>query len=175
MGSFEILLDISRKYEGDVRKIPDKADKQPLWTGIGFGLLGERFVASMGEVVEVMPVPQSTKLPGVKPFVAGIANVRGRLMTLIDLAPFFGDRSKVVKSSRRVMITDEDGGYLGFLIDESMGMQHFPQDGFSRQMGQVKEQIKPFLLGSYRAAGTIWPVISLHAILADPRLEKLAD
>lgn len=175
MGSFEILIEISKKYEGDARKLPDKTAKQALWTGIGFGLLGERFVASMGEVVEVMSVPHSTKLPGVKPFVAGIANVRGRLMTLIDLAPFFGDRSKVAKSSRRVMVTEEGGSYIGFLIDESMGMQHFPQDGFSRQMGQVKEQFKPFLLGSYRVSGTLWPVISLHTILSDPRLEKLAD
>lgn len=174
MGAFEHLLDTAKKYEGDVKALPDQADKQTLWTGIGFGLLEERFVASMGEVVEVMPAPQSTRLPGVKKFVSGISNVRGRLMTLIDLSLFFGERPKVAKSSRRVLVLDDEAGYFGFLVDESMGMQHFPQDGFSRQVGQIEDRIKPFLLGSYRTAGALWPVMSLHAILADPKLEKLA-
>lgn len=174
MGAFETLLDINKRYERDKRKLPDKADKQTLWTGIGFNLLGERFVASMGEVVEMLPVPQSTRLPGVKNFVTGIANVRGRLMTLLDLTLFFGERSSVARSARRVLVVDDEDGYFGFLVDESMGMQHFPQDGFSRQLGQIQDQFKPFLLGSYRIAGTLWPVMSLHTILTDPRLEKLA-
>lgn len=174
MNSFELLLDISRQYESKQEKLPAKTDKQVLWTGIGFSLLGERFVASMGEVIEMMPVPQSTKLPGVKNFVVGIANVRGRLMTLVDLALFFGQRPKAVRTSRRVLAVDENGTYIGFIVDDSMGMQHFPQDGFSRQMGQVEDRFLPFLLGSYRVAGNLWPVISLHTILADPKLDKLA-
>lgn len=174
MGSFDLLLDVSRQYETEQKQLPAQTDKQMLWTGIGFNLLGERFVASMGEVIEMMPVPQSTKLPGVKNFVTGIANVRGRLMTMIDLALFFGERPKVAKVSRRVMVVDGEGGYFGFIVDESMGMQHFPQDGFSRQLGQVKDRFQPYLLGSYRVAGNLWPVVSLHAILLDPKLDRLA-
>jgi len=113
-------------------------------------------------------------LPGVKGFVLGVANVRGRLMTLIDLATFFGEKSRVPRSNRRVLVIDEEGGYFGFVIDESLGMQHFPQDGFSRQMGKVGSQYRSYLLGSYRVGENLWPVLSLHTILADPKLEKLA-
>ncbi|MDH5738537.1 MAG: chemotaxis protein CheW [Gammaproteobacteria bacterium] len=174
MSSFEHLVEIARQYQTTQSALPEKTDKQVLWTGIGFNLLGDRFVASMGEVIEMMPVPQYTKLPGVKNFVTGVANVRGRLMTLIDMTVFFGERSRVPRVSRRVLVVDEDGGYFGFIVDESLGMQHFPQDGFSRQTGQVQEQFRSYLLGSYRVAGNLWPVISLHTILADPKLDKLA-
>ena len=50
-------------------------------------------IAPMGNVVEMLPVPEATPLPGVQPWVAGLANVRGRLLPLFDLEVFFGKKA----------------------------------------------------------------------------------
>jgi len=171
---FEILTELAERSESVFRELPASENAQTHWTGIGFSLLGERFVVSMAEVAELMRVPPATRLPGVKNFVLGIANVRGRLMAIIDLAMFFGERSRLPRSQRRILAFDEEEMFLGFVVDESLGMQHFPSDSYSEDAEGLADVYKPFTAGSYRAGGTVWPIISLAALAHDENLEKLA-
>lgn len=58
------------------------------WIGIAFEVGGQEFVAPMGEVSEILAVPELTPIPLTKPWLLGVANVRGRLLPLADLAKF---------------------------------------------------------------------------------------
>jgi twitching motility protein PilI len=156
-------------------ELPAKENAQTHWNGLGFSLLGQRFVAPMSEVAELMRLPQATRLPGVKPFVIGVANVRGRLMALLDLAIFFGANSDLPQTQRRVLAVEDDEQYVGFLIEESLGMQHFPSDAFDENIEEIDVMFRPFVRGGYRVAGAVWPVMSLKTLAADPGLEKLAE
>jgi twitching motility protein PilI len=121
-----------------------------------------------------MRIPQFTGLPEVKQWVTGVANVRGRLLTILDLAVFFGQGSKMARSQRRILVVDTEEFYFGFLVDDSLGMQHFPRDSFQQDPGEVDDKYNPFLTGSYQVAGVHWPVISLLLLPQDPRLQNLA-
>jgi twitching motility protein PilI len=57
---------------------------------IGFCLFDLEYVVSLSDISEVLEVPKCTKLPRVKPWVLGVANVRGRLLPIIDFAKFLG-------------------------------------------------------------------------------------
>lgn len=155
-------------------ELPSSENTQLHWVGLGFNLLGQRFVVPLDEVAETMRVPQATRLPGVKDFVSGVGNVRGRLMTLIDLALLFGEVSKLGQAQRRVLAVEDEEQYFGFIIDESLGMQHFPSDSFDESIDEIDDKFKPFVRGSYRVAGIEWPVVSLAALAEHPELEKLA-
>ena len=84
---FVLLSGLASRARQAAIDLPPEADAQAHWTGLGFNLLGQRFVAPMDEVSELMRVPVTTRIPGVKNFVLGIGNVRGRLMAVLDLAP----------------------------------------------------------------------------------------
>ncbi|WP_227511786.1 chemotaxis protein CheW [Psychrobacter sp. ENNN9_III] len=56
------------------------------WRGIVFEIGGQRLIAPMGEVSEVLAMPEYTSMPLVKSWMLGIANVRGRLLPITDLA-----------------------------------------------------------------------------------------
>lgn len=155
--------------------LPALENAETHWNGLGFSLLGQRFVTPMDEVAELMRLPASTRLPGVKPFVLGIANVRGRLMAILDLAMFFGTSSSTPRNHRRVLAVDGKEQYFGLMVDESLGMQHFPSHAFADQVDDVDPIFQPYLKGGYRVAGTLWPVMSLRSLAADPKLEKLAS
>ncbi len=77
---------------------PAAADE---WVGIGFRLGAERFVTSRADVREVLPIPeQVTRVPGAKPWLRGIANLRGQLLTVVDLKSFLGRRQRRLRSGR---------------------------------------------------------------------------
>lgn len=171
--AFETLVRLSERSQAVYQELPAKANAQTHWTGIGFSLLGQGFVVSMDEVAELMRVPQATRVPGVKNFVLGIANVRGRLMIIVDLALFFGERSRLPRTQRRILAFEEGELYLGFVVDESLGMQHFPSDTYSREASELPDIFKSYTAGSYKTGGANWPIIRLSALASDPELEKV--
>jgi len=137
--------------------------------------MGHQFVVPLNEVNEQLRIPQLTRIPGAKLFVGGIANVRGRLMTIVDLPLFFGETSNFTRVQRRVLVIDDEDRYVGFVVDESLGMQHFPSEAFQEEVEtEVDQRIQPYVRGCYRAASNEWPVLSLRALCEDQELEKLA-
>jgi twitching motility protein PilI len=172
--AYSMLSELAEKARNTAIELPSAKAAQALATGLGFNLLGQRFVASMEEVVELMRVPPATRVPGVKNFVLGVGNVRGRLMTVVDLALFFEEPSELPKAQRRVLAVEDGENLIGFLIDDSLGMQHFPSDAYVEDSGDIPEIFSNFVRGSYEIAGVQWPMLSLSAISDDPRLERLA-
>lgn len=171
---FEMLSSLADEARLSAIELPPMQATQALATGLGFNLLGQRFVTSMQEISELMRVPSATRVPGVKSFVVGVGNVRGRLMAVVDLALFFGQPSNLLIAQRRVLAIEDAEHLLGFIIDDSLGMQHFPSDTYSEDAGEIPEMFKHFVQGSYEVAGVHWPVMSLSLLSDDPRLGKLA-
>ena len=74
------------------------------WTGVGFMLSGQYFLAPIGEVAEILKVPRYTMIPGVANWMKGLANVRGRLLPIMDLLVFLNRRSVQQGARRRILV-----------------------------------------------------------------------
>lgn len=172
--AFEALLNLAQQSRAAARGLPAQADIRPQWSGIGFSLMGSRFVSPMGEVSEMLEVPSYTHLPGVQPWVKGVANVRGRLLPLFDMGVFFGDRLQSGRKQRRVLILETDVLYTGLIVDEVLGMQHFPMDEYSYEPGKIVESIQPFVTGSYAQGGEVWSVFRPALLAEDLRFTNAA-
>ena len=70
------------------RKSGRRGGKEFDWQGVVFEIGGQRLVAPMGQVSEILTMPEYTSVPLVKPWMLGIANIRGRLLPLTDLSRF---------------------------------------------------------------------------------------
>ncbi|WP_339670133.1 chemotaxis protein CheW [Dasania marina] len=158
--AFATLQDIASRSLQLAKGLPAQANVVPLWSGIGFTLGGYRFVAPMGEVSEILVQPPATRLPGVKPWVRGVSNVRGKLLPLIDLEVFFGGALSGGRKNHRVLSLELGELYTGLIVNEVHGMQHFPVDTFSNELPAGVEALAPFLAGSYQQNGDTWVVFS---------------
>ncbi len=126
--AFELLLQIDRRCRLLAADLPSQPTRQDSWSGIGFRLGEHWYVAPMGEVSEVLHEPRFTQLPGVKSWVKGVANLRGRLLPIMDLCGFFGHELSAVRKQRRVLVVEHDEVFAGLLVDEVFGLQHFARD-----------------------------------------------
>lgn len=80
----------------------------------------------MGEVSEVLGMPDLTTVPLSQPWMLGVANVRGRLLPLTDLAKFLSLPSKQIRlSQRKVLVIDQADIFSGLLVDNVLGIQQF--------------------------------------------------
>lgn len=163
---FQILLDIDQRCRALAAGLPSQQAAVQTWSGIGFRM-GERlFVAPMGEVGEVLHEPRYTQLPGVKDWVKGVANVRGRLLPVMDLCGFFGNELSPLRKLRRVLVIDHQDIFAGLTVDEVFGMQHFPVDTFSEQLPPLEASLRPFIHGVFQREQP-WLVFSPQALAQD--------
>lgn len=166
--AFQALVDLAQQSRHSAAGLPAQVDIKPHWSGIGFELMGKRFVAPMGEVSEMLEVPVCTHLPGVQSWVKGIANVRGRLLPLFDMANFFGDVLNAQRKQHRVLILEAEGLYSGLMVDRVFGMQHFPVDTFSAEQGQDLAEMASYVDGCYQVNNLEWAVFSPAKLAQEP-------
>lgn len=156
------------------KDLPMQMDAVSYWSGVGFVLDGRKYVAPLDEVSEVLSVPSYTRIPGAMSWMKGVANVRGRLMTVMDLSGFLDKASAMQEKRRRLLVLDENDMYTGMAVDEVMGMQHFPVDEFVESLPGSDESVTGYLRGAYRRDGEYWSVFSLARLAEDPRFMQVA-
>ena len=170
---FELLQHIAELSTRHACGLPERVDVQPLWSGVGFQLRGMRCVVPMQEVAEMLVLPEYTRIPGVQPWVKGVANVRGRLLPMLDLEVFFGGQLDSARKKHRVLALEIGDFYCGVIVKSVYGMQHFPLETYSEQAGG-DDSIAPYSKGSYEHNGRKWTVFSLYELARDPQFFNAA-
>lgn len=168
---FQVLSQLAERSRQSARGLPQKIEAVPRWRGLGFMSLGQRFVAPMGQISEMMEVPSHTRLPGVQPWVIGLSNVRGRLLPLFDLAMYFGGQISQQRKIHRVMVLETEELFSGLVVDRAMGMQHFELSQY-RDDGDddMLDTCRPYTQGFYvDADGEKWHVFDFSRLAADNR------
>lgn len=161
---FQLLSVMEQRCRAVATTLPAQAKKAQSWAGVGFRISGHYCVASMGEVTEVLHEPSYTKLPGVKPWVKGIANVRGRLLPTIDLCGYLDIETATQGGRQRRVLTVEHGDvFAGLIVDEIFGIQHFPVDSFSSEVPHLIPALHPLVQGVFLREHS-WLVFSPHAL-----------
>ena len=81
----------------------------------------ERYAVETVFVGEVFPPGDITPVPCTPPFVAGVVNLRGRIVPVVDLKVLFGIRSAGEKTPRIVLL-HSGGNEIGLLTDGVPGI-----------------------------------------------------
>lgn len=155
--------------------LPLKQSAQPERQGLGLQIGGVRLVSPLGEVIEILKMPKIAHLPGVKPWVLGIANVRGRLIPVIDLHGLLGMTPTLPMSQWRVMVIETEDLVAGLVVEQSLGMQHFVEESYEESVGDGLEVLGPYIQGGYRHAGRVYHEIHLKEVLRDEKFFDVAD
>lgn len=169
------LVEYFQRCQNTALELPARRDVVQYWSGIGFMLDGRRYVAPLEEVSEIMTLPSYTRVPGVANWMKGVANVRGRLMAVMDLIGFLDKRTDLKDARRRLLVLDHGDIYTGITVDDVFGMQHFDMGTFNAAPEQVDESVQEYVKGVYLRDGEPWQVFSITALAEDPRFLQVAQ
>ena len=89
-------------------------------------LAQEAYGIESSYVREVYPLKGLTPLPGTPPFVLGIINVRGQIVSVIDLRKFFELPEQEITESSKVIILRHEAMEFGILADAISGVRAIP-------------------------------------------------
>jgi twitching motility protein PilI len=172
--AFQLLLEIDQRCRSLAAGLPSQETRQQDWTGIGFRMGEQCYVAPMGEIAEILHEPRYAVLPGVKPWVKGVANLRGRLLPIMDLCAFFGHELSPLRKQRRVLVVEHQEVFAGLMVDEVLGMQHFNQRSLMPEpLIEFEAGVAPFVQGQFLREQA-WLVFSPWALAQSPGFMDVA-
>ncbi|PWK84740.1 chemotaxis protein CheW [Fulvimonas soli] len=137
LSPFEILARYERLSLAHASDVQERMDAPGLWRGIGYRVGSRLFVSGIEEINELLAVPALAQVPGTQPWLLGIANVRGNLVPVIDLARFlFGERTQPTERTR-LLVVRQGGGSVALMVDEVFGQRTV--DETQRQAAQPED------------------------------------
>ena len=159
---FLLLLELDRRLRA--MRAGGAEGGVDVWQGLAFRL-GERWlVTPKDDVREVIPPPRLTRVPNARPWLSGVANVRGSLLTVVDSGRLLSEQASGEKRTARVLVLNSERLPAGFLVDEVAGYRQFTVRDQGRMQTAQTDAAAPYLLGCFQRDGRIWPVLSLHRL-----------
>jgi purine-binding chemotaxis protein CheW len=90
---------------------------------VEFLLSGENYAIESLFIREVYPLRELTPLPCTPPFVLGIVNLRGKILSVIDMRKFFDLREQGLSDLNKVIIVHDARMEFGILADAILGVR----------------------------------------------------
>lgn len=163
---FELLAAIEARVRAT--KLDLAAGQSQSWTGLAFRLGQHWLVTPRDDVREVIVPPRLARVPGAKPWLLGVGNVRGNLLPVTDLGALVGWPAAPETRAQRVLVYNSERLPAGLLVDEVAGYRSFaPADQLNTAIHDLPE-FAPFLLGAFQRDGRRWLALSLHRLTQDP-------
>ena len=118
-------------------------------------------------VNEVYPMLDFTFLPCTPDYVMGILNLRGTILSLIDIRRFFGLSVHGLSNMNRVLVVECGDMEVGILADFILGVRNLHKDEIQPPISTIKGVKADFLKGV-----TPEPliIIDIEKVLEDPKL-----
>ncbi len=162
--AFALLVRMQEEARLRAPGLPEQTQAAPLWTGLGLRLAGLPLLVSLDQIAEVLVRPDVTPVPGTKRWVKGIANVRGILVTVIDLAEYFGKPPVPADDRARMLVINVGEFSTGLLVDEVLGLKHFDAEQDRRDIAGLDNALLMHVQAAFMQDGVLWGVFDLRSL-----------
>ena len=88
-----------------------------------FTLAGHRFAVDVADAREVVVFESITPLPLAPPFVLGLANLRGSVMPVVDLAPLLGLPPREARAQTLGLVLGHGAWKAAAVVDTVLGLE----------------------------------------------------
>lgn len=162
--AFALLLKMQEVARKSAPGLPEQTQAAPLWSGLGFRLAELSLLVSLDQIGEVLVRPDVTRVPGTKRWVKGVANVRGILLTVIDLAEYFGKAPVPMDDKARLMVMHVGEFSTGLLVNEVLGLKHFDAERDRRDIAGLDNVVLMHVQAAFMQDKTLWGVFDLRSL-----------
>ena len=130
---------------------------------------------SMDDVTEITPIPRTiTRVPGVKRWLLGITNLRGKVISVSDARDFLIERPTTRLPGSQIVVLRSGEWDYGLLVDEIIGMRHFGPQQRLTTCDTLEETVRPYVLEVFFHENAHWLAFDTIKLLTDERFLNAA-
>ena len=164
---------ILRARAASLAAIPEeKTGERSYFEVVEFALGKERYAIESTHIREIDPLHDFTALPGAPPFVLGLANLRGQILSIINLKKLFDLPEKGLTDLNKVLVIHGGNREMGILADVILGVRSICHLDFSNSLPLLTGIRAQYLWGVARDSLV---VLDAARILGDRRFAMNDD
>jgi purine-binding chemotaxis protein CheW len=86
---------------------------------VGFRVGRETYGVPITSLHEIVRVPEITVVPDAPDYLEGVINLRGKIVSVMDLRKRFGDKDATLKRQNRILVVEHSGKLAGLIVDSA--------------------------------------------------------
>ncbi len=136
-----------------------------------FSLGAARYAVPITQVMEVASLPALTPVPHTPDWLLGVTNLRGEILSVIDLGRFFSAASSAGTGGRMLVVRgNHDEPFTGLVVDAVLGQTSLVAGSFVQPAAPITDPVMRFLEGVAEARGEAVGVLDLNRVVAAAEL-----
>ena len=130
-----------------------------------FKLRDSLYALDAAIVLEVIRVAEISPVPHAPAEVIGVINLRGRIVTLIDIGLILGFAPASISSQSRIFIVEDRGEYTGLLADQVSEVTEVADPDLQVPPANIPQEQLKFCRSVYRVSGRVVLLLDTTALL----------
>lgn len=156
-----------KQFQQDLStRLQDAGSRTTLATSLGVRVGEENWLVELGDISEVIAPGPWIRVPLAKPWFLGVANIRGKLYSVVDL-PAFSGHAPVTPGpdTRLLLVHNRFGVNAALLISQTLGLRSLEQ--IDHQETGVPDT--EWISRHYRDEQNVfWKVLDMQALVSHP-------
>jgi purine-binding chemotaxis protein CheW len=141
---------------------------------VRFRIGKESFGVEIGRVQEIVTVPEIVKVPDTPDFLEGIINLRGKIVSVVDLRKRLKLDGAARDKKNRILVTEVGGRVIGLIVDEVSEVLKLAQDRIEPPPDMVNSAGAEYITGVGKLEDKIILLLDLGKVLSVDDLKTMA-
>ena len=141
---------------------------------VTFRLKDETYGINVMQVQEVLRVTEIAPVPGAPPYVLGIVNLRGNVVTVIDTRSRFGLPSTEVDDASRIVIIESEEQVVGILVDSVAEVVELRHSEIDSAPNVGKDESARYIQGVANHDDDLLIVVDLNKLLSEEEWSEVS-
>ena len=142
---------------------------------VGFKIGKETFGVPIGLVHEIVRVPEITAVPDAPDYIEGVINLRGKIVSIIDLRKRFGEKEINRNKKNRILVAEVEGKLVGLVVDAASEVLKMPAGDIEDPPNVFEEGELNYVTGVGKLKDRLIILIELTKILQKGELRRLGE
>ncbi len=104
---------------------------------IVFELGDKKYGANVSQICEVIRMVEITEIPGSAQFIAGVINLRGKVIPVIDLRKYFRIPTITYTLDNAILVAEIEGKTAGIVVDRVCDVVNIPRISIEQPEGNT--------------------------------------
>lgn len=142
---------------------------------VGFRVGTETFGVPITCVHEIVRVPEITNVPDSPEFVEGVINLRGKIVSVVDLRKRFGETQIDPHKKNRVIVVESDNKLVGLIVDAASEVLRIPQADIEPPPSVLQNAESSYVTGVGKLQNRLIILVDLQRVLQRGETRKLNE
>ena len=142
---------------------------------VGFRIGKETFGVPIALVHEIVRVPEITSVPDAPDYIEGVINLRGKIVSIVDLRKRFGEKEIKSHKKNRILVAEVEGNMVGLVVDAASEVLKISSGDVEDPPNVFEEGELNYVTGVGKFKDRLVILIELNKVLQRGELRRLGE